>query len=149
MKKFIATVALLGMFSMAHAVDVGVSAVRDQSVDADGVRVTVGTGKIAGFNAGVELTNLRSGTSGYDQYALTGTRELTKVGPMAVSVKVGAGFVDRVAGEDGYALTAGLVADLPLSKTTSIVASAERRFGQERINDLSGNTFSVGLKHSF
>jgi len=153
MKKLIIATALIGAIGAigaAQAVELGVSAVRDYQADANGVRVTLGNYDLVGFKTALEVTSVRRNGIGYEQYVVSATREVYTLGPVAFAGKVSTGYVNRTTGlENGYVLNLGVGATYKLAKNTDAVVGFERRFGQDRVSDLDGNTLTIGLKQSF
>ena len=140
MKKAIIA-SLLTIGTTAFAGDVTVSGVRDYNVEHNGFRV--GT-TLKGIT--LSATHI---DQGYNRYAVGKDFALTKVGPVALSAGGSVSFQDTFNGADGYGLTVGATATMPVTKTIDVVASVERSAGQERISKFNGNTGAIGLKVKF
>lgn len=142
-----ATIALAA--TAASAVDVGVTVGRDYAdTNRNVAGVTVGQ-KLANdvvVTAGYERTN-----AGEDQnrYSATAGFELARLGQVAFSPKVGVAYLDNSKSGDGYAMTVGFGAELPLTPALSLTADISRQFGQDRVEQFNGNRFTTGLKYSF
>jgi outer membrane autotransporter protein len=50
---------------------------------------------------------------------------------------------------DGYAMTVGIGASMPVTKTVSLTLDAARQYGQERVQGSDGNTVTAGLSYRF
>ena len=146
MKKFLTALALFAFGSMAMAADVGVSAVRDSNLDQNGARVTLTTGKVLGVTPQLSVTNV----DGYTRYAAGAEAGLFAVGPVKVSAAGAAVYQNTAgAGTNGYGLTAGVKAVLPLTKNIDATAGVERFYGQDRINGFNGSVATVGIVARF
>lgn len=146
MKKIIIASALVAITTIASAVEVGVSSVRDSGLDKNGVRVTASVGPVAGFMPQLSLTRV---DGAYNRYAAGGEYAVTKVGPVAVAATGTLVYQDTNTGADGYGATLGLKATLPLTKTISVVAVVERFAGQERVSASNATSSSLGLTVKF
>lgn len=146
MKKLIVATALVAITSMASAVEMGVSAVRDMTLDKDGVRVTASVGKLAGFTPQLSFTQM---SGSYDRWAVGGQYALGKVGPLALAATASGVYHNAMNGTDGYGVTAGLKASYALNKGVDLVAGVERFMGQDRISASNATTTSIGLNVKF
>ena len=152
MKKSMIVALLMATALSAGAAEVGIYGGRDfAGTDAGTVRGVVSTALPAGLTGNLELTRERKGSTGINQVGLTLQKSLYTLGPVSLSGKTGVALVDRVGGtgQNGYALTAGLVGSVPVTKSTTFETGIERRIGQSRVSDVNGNTFLVGVKTSF
>lgn len=146
MKKFLTALAFLAFGSAAMAADVGISAVRDSNLNEDGARVTVAAGKVLGVTPQLSVTNVNS----YTRYAAGAEAGLFAVGPVKVSAAGAAVYQNTAgAGANGYGLTAGVKAVLPLAKNISATAGVERFYGQDRVNGFNGTVGTIGLVARF
>ena len=148
MKKILfATLATLA-FS-ASAVEFGVNGTRDYSgTDRTGYGVTLGekfgaVGVEAGYN------RFTQGTNDQDRYSVVGSYDVTKIGPVTLAVKAGVAYLDNQTGANGYALTAGVGASVPVVKNLAATVDYRRQEGQNRVSAFDGNQVAVGLKYSF
>ena len=147
MKKFLTALALFAFGSAAMAVEVGVSAARDANLDQDGTRVTLAAGKVLGVTPQLSVTNVNNV---YTRYAAGAEAGLFKVGPVKVSATGAAVYQDTAgSGANGYGLTAGVKAVLPLTKNIDATAGVERFYGQDRVNGFNGSVATVGIVARF
>lgn len=150
MKK-IAIASLIALAATAaSAVEVGVTATRDYSgtQDRNGFGFTVGQsfGKV-GVAAGFERTT--AGSNDQDRYSLVGGYDVAKVGAITITPKLGVAYLNNQTGSDGYAMTVGVGASVPLNKQVSLGVDVARQYGQDRVNQFDGNRVTVGIKTSF
>lgn len=144
----IATLFALAAVS-AHATEVGVNVARDYSgADRNAFGVTVGE-QFGAINATVGLSREYRGVNDSTAVSLIGSYNVATVGKVALAVEGGGLYQRNQSSASGYALVAGVGAQLPLTKTVSLTADLTRQFGQSRIKDSDGNTASVGVKYSF
>jgi hypothetical protein len=142
MKKLLTALAVVAAVGTASAVEVGVSAVRDYNVDKDGTRVTATVGK-----ATVSATSINDV---YNRYAVGTGVDLFTVGLVKVGATGAVVYQDTSgAGQDGYGVTAGLKASVPLAKNVDLTAGVERFVGQSRLNDFNGTVGTVGVAVRF
>jgi hypothetical protein len=116
MKKFaIATLIALTAVA-AGAVEVGITTVQEQAGNRSGLGLTVGQsfGKLA-VVGGVD--RFTSTANNQDRYSVGASYDITTVGPVTIAAKAGGAYLQNSVGESGYALTAGLGARLPLTKS--------------------------------
>jgi len=149
MKKFAIASLIALAATAASALEVGVTSTRDYAGDnRNGFGVTVGQkfGAI-GVTAGIERTT--AGTNDQDRYSVVADYGITKVGPVAIAAKAGAAYLNNQTGENGYALTVGVGASVPLTKTVSATLDVARQYGQDRVQAFDGNRVTAGLKYSF
>jgi hypothetical protein len=52
-------------------------------------------------------------------------------------------------GADGYALTVGVGASVPVAKKVSVGLAVDRQYGQERVNSFDGNRVTASVKYAF
>lgn len=142
MKKFLTALAFVAAAGAVSAAEVGVSAVRDYNLDKDGVRVTATLGKLTASATSVDYK--------YNRYAVGTGVDLGSIGPVKVGATVAGVYQDTsVSGVDGYGVTGGLKAVLPITKTVELAAGVERFVGQERIRQYNGTVGSIGLVARF
>ena len=149
MKKVLfATLATLAL--SASAIEVGVNGTRDYSGAADrtGYGVTLGT-KFGAFGVEAGYNRFVQGTNDQDRYSLVGSHDVTKVGPVTVALKGGVAYLMNQTGADGYAVTAGVGASVPVVKNLAATVDYRRQEGQSRVNAFDGNQIAVGLKYAF
>ncbi len=149
MKKILfATLATLAL--SASAVEVGVTGTRDYSGTSDrtGYGVTLGqkfgaVGVVAGYDRFTQSTNDQ------DRYSLVASYDVTKIGPVTIAVKGGVAYLNNQTVSNGYAVTAGVGASVPVVKNLAATVDYRRQEGQNRVNAFDGNQVAVGLKYSF
>jgi len=166
MKKFAIATAIALAATAASAVEVGVTATRDYSKSADvdcgfvvgpsscpgqnrnaaGITLGQSFGKV-GVTAGFE--RFTRGTNDQDRYSLVAGYDVAKLGPVTVTPKVGVAYLNNQTGEDGYAMTVGVGASVPVTKQVSLTADVARQYGQDRVQAFDGNRVTVGVKYKF
>lgn len=140
MKKIVLA-TLLAVTGVAFAGDVSVSAIRDYAVDKNGFAVGTSVAGLAVTASHVENT--------YNRLSVGKNFNVANVGPVALSAGAGVVFQDTHVGDNGYGLTVGAKATMPVTKNVSLVAGVERFSGQDRINKYNGNVGTVGLNVKF
>lgn len=149
MKKIvIASIIALSALA-ASAVEVGINTTRDFSGNGrNSVGLTVGQqyGKF-GVTAGFERFN--SDATEQDRYSVVGSYDVAKFGPVTVAGKVGGAYLHNQVGENGYALTVGVGASVPVTKDVAFTADYTRQVGQQRVGQYDGNRITAGLKYAF
>ena len=149
MKKILfVTLATLAL--SASAVEVGVTGTRDYSGTSDrtGYGITLGqkfgaVGVVAGYDRFTQSTNDQ------DRYSLVASYDVTKIGPVTIAVKGGVAYLNNQTVSNGYAVTAGVGASVPVVKNLAATVDYRRQEGQNRVNAFDGNQVAVGLKYSF
>lgn len=149
MKK-IAIASLIALAATAaSALEVGVTTAREYTgTDSNGAGITLGQkiGKV-GIAAGFERYTQEANNQ--DRLSLTVGRDIAKFGPVTITPKVGVAHLSNSRATDGYALTVGVGATVPLTKTVDFTVDARRQYGQERVEAFDGNTVTAGLKVRF
>lgn len=150
MKK-IAIASLIALAAVAaSAMEVGVSAVRDYAGEPNrsgaGLSLTQRYGAV-GVTAGFE--RFTKGTNDQDRYSLVAGYDVAKIGPVTVTPKVGAAYLSNQVGENGYAMTVGVGASVPVTKKVSLGVDVARQYGQDRVEQFNGNRVTVGLNYKF
>lgn len=150
MKKFaIATVIALAA-TAASALEVGVTTTADYS-GADkrtGYGFNVGTQQGAVSVAG-GFERFTKGTNDQDRFSVVAGYDVAKFGPVTVTPKVGVAYLNNQTSADGYAMTVGVGASVPVTKNVALTVDAARQYGQERVKASNGNTVTAGLKYRF
>lgn len=155
MKKILAALAFVAASTAALATDVTVNTGITTGIDSNVGSVAIGKqfGPVRG-----EVSLGRTFKYGREAniYGLGVSYPLTEVRGVTLAAKAGLSYVDnhyasafRGISADGYALSAGLEASYPLTKTLTAVATLERVAGQQRINVINGNNLIAGLRYSF
>ena len=149
MKKILfATLATLA-FS-ASAVEVGVTGTRDYSGTSDrtGYGITLGQ-KFGAVGVEAGYDRFTQSTNDQDRYSVVGSYDVTKIGPVTIAVKGGVAYLDNQTVANGYAVTAGVGASVPVVKNLAATVDYRRQEGQNRVSAFDGNQVAVGLKYSF
>lgn len=150
MKKFaIASIIALAA-TAASAVEVGVTTTADYS----GVDKRTGYGFTVGKQTGAlsvtgGFERFTKGANDQDRYSVVAGYDVAKFGPVTVTPKVGVAYLNNQTGADGYAMTVGVGASVPVTKQVAFTVDAARQYGQDRVKASDGNTVTAGLKYSF
>jgi hypothetical protein len=147
MKKLIIAIAAFAFAAFASAVEVDIAKAHDYKTKADGVRVEA---QVNTFAIPVTATYTTI-NSKYNRYAVGTEYGVTKLGPVSFAVTGGLVYQDTYHSTkaDGYGLTVGATASLPLVKNISLFASTEVFAGQKRVSTFDGNTGTIGLTAKF
>lgn len=149
MKK-IAIASLMALAATtASALELGFVGTRDYSgVDRNGGGITLGQsyGK-TNVTAGFERTTV--GINDQNRWSLVGGYDVAKVGPLTITPKVGVAHLDNQRGADGYAMTLGVGASVPVNRKVSLTADVTRQYGQDRVQSFDGNRVTLGAKYKF
>ena len=149
MKKIVLATAFALAAGAASAVELGVTATRDYSGDNRNFGgVTLGQKfGAAGVTAGFE----RSTVGGNDQnrWSVVGSYDIAKLGPVVVAPRLGVAYLDNQKSENGYAMTVGLGATVPVTKQVSVGLAVDRQYGQDRVDQFDGNRVTAAVKYSF
>jgi hypothetical protein len=148
MKKFALATLIALSVSTASALEVGVTGARDFGSDRNTAGLTVGE-KFGPF--GVTLGFDRSVTTADSQnrWTLVGSYPVYKFGPVALSAKAGAAYLDNSTGYDGGAAIVGVGAEMPVFDKVKATFDLTHQHGQARVSQFNGNRATVGLKYSF
>ena len=149
MKKILfVTLATLAL--SASAVEVGVTGTRDYSGTSDrtGYGVTLGQ-KFGAVGVEAGYDRFTQSTNDQDRYSLVASYDVTKIGPVTIAVKGGVAYLDNQTVANGYAVTAGVGASVPVVKNLAATVDYRRQEGQNRVSAFDGNQVAVGLKYSF
>jgi hypothetical protein len=148
MKKML-LVALLTASLGASALEIGVTGTRDYSgVDRTGYGLTVGQKAGAvGVTGGFE--RFTTGTNDQDRYSLVVGYDVAKLGVVTVTPKVGVAYLNNQTTADGYAMTVGVGASVPVTKQVSVGLDVARQYGQDRVSQFDGNRVTAAVKYSF
>lgn len=148
-KTLIATVMALAALS-ASALEVGVSTTADYS----GVNKSTGYGltlskPVGAFGVTAGFDRFNAGENNQDRYSVVAGYDIAKFGPVTVTPKLGAAYLNNQVSADGYAMTVGVGASMPLTKAVSLTVDVARQYGQERVKGSDGNTVTTGLAYRF
>ncbi len=149
MKKIL-FVALSTLALSASAVEVGVNGTRDYSGTSDrtGYGLTLGE-KFGAVGVEAGYDRFTQSTNDQNRYSLVASYDVTKIGPVTIAVKGGVAYLDNQTVANGYAVTAGVGASVPVVKNLAATVDYRRQEGQSRVNAFDGNQVAVGLKYSF
>ena len=149
MKKIL-FVALSTLALSASAVEVGVNGTRDYSGTSDrtGYGLTLGE-KFGAVGVEAGYDRFTQSTNDQNRYSLVASYDVTKIGPVTLAVKAGVAYLDNQTVANGYAVTAGVGASVPVVKNLAATVDYRRQEGQSRVNAFDGNQVAVGLKYSF
>ena len=133
----------------ASALEIGVQATRDYAgTNRNSGGITLGdTFRGVDITAGLERST--KGDNDQTRYSLVAGYDLVKLGSVTVSPTVGVAYLDNQVGYNGYAMTVGVGASLPLTKQVSVTADIACQYGQDRVQSFDGNRVTVGLKYKF
>lgn len=146
MKKTLITAILATSALVANAVEVGITTTSDYSAASK----ATGTGFTVGQKIGtVGVTGGFQRFDAVDRYTVTAGYDITKIGPVTITPKLGVAYLDNQRGADGSALTVGVGASMPVTKTVSLTLDAARQFGQDRVQGSDGNRVTAGLAYRF
>lgn len=134
----------------ASALEVGVNT----SADHSGVGKQTGYGVTVGQQTGaVNITGgfsrFTAGTNDQDRYSVVAGYNVAKFGPVTVTPKIGVAYLNNQTTSDGYALTVGVGATVPVTKTIDFTVDAARQYGQDRVKASDGNMVTAGVKYKF
>jgi opacity protein-like surface antigen len=134
----------------ASALEVGVAGTRDYSGadnrNSTGVTLGQNFGKV-GVSAGFE--RFTRGANDQDRYSLVAGYDVATLGPVTITPKLGVAYLNNQTGQDGYAMTVGVGASVPVTKSVSLTADVARQYGQDRVQAFDGNRVTVGVKYKF
>jgi len=150
MKKFaIASIIALAA-TAASALDVGVTTTADYS----GAEKSTGYGLTVGKQMGAlsvtgGFDRFTAGSNDQDRFSLVAGYDVAKFGPVTVTPKLGVAYLNNQTSSDGYAMTVGIGASVPVTKTISFTLDAARQYGQDRVKSSDGNAVTAGLQYKF
>lgn len=150
MKKFAIASILAVATITASAVEVGVTAVEQTTPNPNryGYGVTVGE-NFNGVNVTAGVSRFVREANDQTRFSLVGSKEVYKVGPVSLTGRVGAAFLNNQKGSDGSALTVGAGASMPVAKNVTAGLSVDRQYGQSRVSSFDGNVVTAGIKVGF
>jgi len=150
MKKFaIATILAVSAIS-ASAVEVGITTTTDYSAsDArQGFGVTVGQ-QYGAVNLTAGYQRFNTNENDLNRYSLTAGYNVAKFGSVTIAPNIGVAYLDNQRVNDGYAMSVGVAASVPVAKNVGFVVNATRQHGQKRVSAFDGNAITAGLKYVF
>jgi hypothetical protein len=84
-----------------------------------------------------------------NRYSLVAGYDVAKIATITVTPKLGVAYLDNARDTDGYAMTVGVGASVPLTKQISLSADISRQYGQDRVNQFNGNRATVSVNYKF
>ena len=131
-----------------------------QGVDRTEYGITVGEkfGKLsltAGFarsNGGSSITQPTDGAykdQVQDRYSLVAGYDVVKIATVTITPKLGVAYLNNARDTDGYAMTVGVGASVPLTKQVSLSLDVARQYGQDRVNQFDGTRVTAGASYRF
>jgi hypothetical protein len=149
MKKLVLS-ALAVVSLAASAVEVGVTAVDQSSLSPKryGYGVTVGE-TFAGVNVTAGASRFSREDNDQNRYTLVASKDVVSLGPVGFNGRLGTAYLSNNTGANGFALTAGVGATVPVMKNVTAGLSFDRQFGQSRVSSFDGNIITAGIKVGF
>jgi predicted porin len=131
-----------------------------QGTDRTEYGITIGEkfgrlGLTAGFarsNGGSSITQPTDGAykdQVQDRYSLVAGYDIAKISTVTITPKLGVAYLNNARDTDGYAMTVGLGATVPVTKKVSLGLDYARQYGQDRVNQFNGNRVSVSARYAF
>jgi opacity protein-like surface antigen len=131
-----------------------------QGTDRTEYGITVGKkfGKVgitAGFarsNGGSSITQPTDGAykdQVQDRYSLVAGYDVAKISTVTITPKLGVSYLNNARDTNGYAMTAGIGASMPITKQISLTADYARQYGQDRVNQFNGDRVTAGVTYRF
>ena len=148
MKK-IAIASILALSAVAaSAVEVGVTNTRDDAGarNATGLTVSNSYGQL-GVTAGFE--RFTKGANDQDRYSLTAGYNVATISTVTITPKIGAAYLNNQTGANGYAMTVGVGASMPITKQISVGVDYARQYGQDRVQSFDGDRVTAGVTVKF
>lgn len=149
-KSLIAVSGALAIMSavgtQALAAEVGIIATHDYAErghNAGGFSVGKTFDKV-GVTAIVERASI-----GQDRFSIVADYPLTKVGSVSISPRAGVAYLANRTEHDGYALTAGVEASIPLDDRMKLGIAVDHQAGQSEVKSFNGNRVTAAIKYSF
>jgi outer membrane autotransporter protein len=148
MKK-IAIASILALSAVAaSAVEVSVTNTRDDAGarNATGLTVSNSYGQL-GVTAGFE--RFTKGANDQDRLSLVAGYNVAKFSTVTLTPKVGAAYLNNQTGADGYAMTVGIGASMPITKQVTVGIDYARQYGQDRVQSFDGDRITAGVTYRF
>jgi hypothetical protein len=149
--KNLAIVTILALSAAtASALEVGVSTTADYS----GINKSTGYGltlskPVGAFGVTAGFDRFTAGNNDQDRYSLVTGYDIAKFSGVTLTPKLGVAYLNNQSSRDGYAMTVGVGASMPLTKTLSLSVDFARQYGQDRVKSSDGNTVTTGLAYRF
>lgn len=134
----------------AQALEVGVTTTADYS----GVTKSTGYGltlskPVGALGVTLGFDRFTAGNNDQDRYSLVTGYDIAKFRSVTFTPKLGVAYLNNQASADGYAMTVGVGASVPLTKAVSLSVDVARQYGQNRVQSSDGNTVTTGLTYRF
>ena len=132
----------------ASAAEIGVTTARDYAgTNRDAYGITVGDkfGAI-GLTAGWERANTGDRQ---DRYSIVAGYDVAKISSVTITPKVGVAYLQNKTADDGYAMTVGVGASVPITKQVSLGVDVARQYGQARVDQFNDNRVTASVKYAF
>jgi opacity protein-like surface antigen len=84
-----------------------------------------------------------------DRYSLVAGYDVAKLSTVTVTPKLGVAYLNNARDTDGYAMTVGIGASMPITKHISLTADYARQYGQDRVNQFNGDRVTAGVTYRF
>lgn len=179
MKKILIATAIALAATAASALEVGVTTGKNyaksngtdcgfvvgpstctQGTDRTEYGITVGekfgkVGVTAGFarsNGGSSITRPTDGAykdQRQDRYSLVAGYDVAKIATVTVTPKLGVAYLDNARDTNGYVMTVGIGASMPVTKQVSVGLDVARQYGQDRVNQFDGTRVTAGVAYRF
>jgi opacity protein-like surface antigen len=149
MKKIVLASVLALAATAASAFEIGVTATRDYSgSDRNFGGVTLGQ-SFGKLNATIGAERSSVGDNDQNRFSLVGGYDLVKLGPVTVTPRLGVAYLNNQISDNGYAMTVGVGASVPVTKQVSVGLAFDRQYGQDRVNQFDGNRVTAAVKYRF
>lgn len=149
MKKVLLATAFALTASTAFAWEVGVTGNRDYAGDDRNGGGVVVANQYGNFGVAAAFDRTSVGDNDQNRYSLTGSYDVDVFRGVTVGPRVGVAYLDNQFGQNGYAVTAGVGARVPVTDAIALTVDFTRQYGQERVEAFDGNRITVGVRHSF
>lgn len=110
------------------------------------------TAGIAKSNGGTPITIPTDGPykdQRQTRYSLVAGYDVAKVSHVTITPKLGIAYLNNARDTDGYAMTIGIGASVPLTKQVSLGLDIARQHGQDRVNQFDGTRITAGVSYRF
>jgi outer membrane autotransporter protein len=148
MKKMVIMAALAIAAVSASAVEVGIRATHSAGVAGSALGVTLSQ-PVGPVDMEVAYDRSTRGAVNVDRWSAGVSYDLTKVGQMTLSTKVGLAHINPTGARNGTAMYVGVGAEYPLTQQLALTADYQYQFGQNRVRAFNGNRFMMGVKYTF
>ena len=148
MKKIVIASLIALSATAASALEMGVTAARDFGSERNSAGVTLGE-RFGAFGVTGGFDRSTTGDNDQSRWSLLGSYQVTKVGPVELSVKAGFAYLENGIVSDGGAALVGVGAEIPVFDQVKATLDYSYQRGQSRVRDFNGNRITAGLKYSF